>query len=381
MAAHSGCNITNDGLLIHVDPQSAERFIPNTSTNLLINGEFANGENMPQANVAGSNPSNNIIELDNPGVNNWVLQQEMGTASTEYEITFVTSVKPSSTYVMSGWYAQSVDYVGESRMFHARIYSSSGAHISTGVGIGYQIGDSVTIDGIEWSYRFYTINSPADPSSTVIWYVGYASGTYSGKRYYTDLRMEEGTVPSLVDLSNNNNDIVMKNFPATAIDNEGYTFDGSNDYGIISNVNMSGSWTVSAWVKLSTLTNYTHILTSFANQGQFACKIGSSGGGAKPYFYSTTGRTFNNGPTVLSVNKWYHIVYSYDGAKFRIYVDGVLEETVNDSSVSIGTYDMKINGGNNEFNNFKMGNLAVYSRALTNQEVNLNYLAHRTRFI
>jgi hypothetical protein len=154
-------------------------------------GDFSNGTGMSQE--SGSNATNTVITKLNPGHSQYVLEQSMGVASTEYQLN-LSNLLPSKTYVMSGWYAESSDYNASERMFHARTYSSSGAHIATGSGIGTVL-ETKVVDGVTWRFVYQTINSPADASGSFNWYVGYAGDTYSGKRYYTDLRIEEGTFP------------------------------------------------------------------------------------------------------------------------------------------------------------------------------------------
>ena len=87
-------------------------------TNFFPDGHFPNGNHM--ASEAGSNAQNDVVLLKNPGDSPYVLRQSMGVASTEYQINLTTELSANTTYCMSGWYAESSNYSGSSRMFHAR---------------------------------------------------------------------------------------------------------------------------------------------------------------------------------------------------------------------------------------------------------------------
>jgi hypothetical protein len=84
-------------------------------------------------------------------------------------------------------------------------------------------------------------------------------------------------------------------------------------------------------------------------------------------------------------NQWSHIVGTYDGARTRGYINGVLvydvaqTGTVSDGTYYIGTYGAGINDGTHNWE----GNIAaakIYNRALTQQEIQNNFNVNRWRF-
>ena len=153
-------------------------------------------------------------------------------------------------------------------------------------------------------------------------------------------------------------------------------FDGQSQNVVdIPNVDVSGNWTVSSWIYLLSTSDYTHVLTSKSSQGQFACKISTGG---VPYFYSTSGRTFLNGSS-LSLNEWYNLIYTYDGSQLRIYINGELNDSEN-ATPSLSSYDMIVNGGNNEFNSFRFSNLSVFTVSFGEAEALRYYSAFRRRY-
>lgn len=198
MGTHSGPRIITDGLILNLQPGSIKN-AKLSSTNLFTNGAFAGGTGIPEE--GDSNPTNTIIEMKNPGDSNYVLQQNGNY--TEYQINLTTELAANTTYVMSGWYTKSSDYNGADTMFHARAHSLSGAHNATGTDLGIVL-YTVNIDGVQWKYCYQTITTPAD-YSTFSWFVGWGQPSHNGYRYYTNIKLERGTFPSLVDFSGYNN--------------------------------------------------------------------------------------------------------------------------------------------------------------------------------
>ena len=166
---------------------------------------FEDGQDPPEE--SGSNPTNDIIEMETPTHSSYVLRQSTTSTGTEYQLNLGSELLPSSTYVMKGWYATSADYNGADRMFHARAFSAGGSHIATNDGIGTLL-YSREINGLTWEYRYETINTPsdydddgsADGFGGFQWYLGYgATSGHSGYRYYAGLqihRIDSMVLPS-----------------------------------------------------------------------------------------------------------------------------------------------------------------------------------------
>jgi hypothetical protein len=83
------------------------------------------------------------------------------------------------------------------------------------------------------------------------------------------------------------------------------------------------------------------------------------------------------------LNTWYNVVGSYDGSNMKIYVNGVLKNTVaqtgtlatNAVTAKIGTFQ-----GTNYNLTGRVSNISIYNRALTATEVQQNFNATRSRF-
>lgn len=369
------------------------------TTNFFTNGHFAGGTGITQE--AGSNPTNEVVYFpNNPGGSDYVLRQSTGSQA-EYQINLTTQLAPSTTYVMSGWYGESPDYVGESRMFHARAFSSTGAHNATGNGIGTVL-KTVEIGGITWKYCYQTITTPSNYINAFNWYMGYSSTTYTGVRYYTNIMMEQGTVPSqfvngtrsstqgLLDLTGNSTiDLSNVSFDSNAQ----MTFDGTNDQILIDShasvipYGASTNITVEALVRWNDLVP-NGVIVSYGGNGTgagFLFQVEYSQG----LEFSLFDGAGNNGRASLLTagstqyeDEYIHMAGTYDGSTIRLYINGVQEAL---QSYTYGYPQQSYFRLGNEYNrsyyaNIDLPVLKIYNRALTAAEVKNNYNNYKGRF-
>jgi len=414
MGIAGGPNLNQDGLVFLYDVFDQDNsYKGKPTTNYFTNGHFSGGNGIPQE--GGSNATNTIIQLDNPGNSPWVLQQNGNF--TEYQINLGAELAPSTTYVMSGWYAESLNFNGTTTMMHARAFSNSGAHNATGTDLGTVL-YSRQVGSILWKYCYQTITTPADYSNNFNWYVGYGSPSHTGYRYYTNLQMELGSTPSqfvngtrsatqgLLDVAGTNQiDISNVSFDANAQ----ITFDGTNDYINIGNYLtsldtsilsieivfktnvLSGNLMLLGWheneyphgyICLGNFTGYwANETISFYNEGP----------GTTPLSFAYT-----NGDGFLSDTLYHHVVFILKTNEYKIYVDGK-EVTVNASfrngaqntvmpSNLFGygaTPSVILGAGSDPAGSFFNGVIPItkiYNRALTATEVLQNYNATKSRF-
>lgn len=86
---------------------------------------------------------------------------------------------------------------------------------------------------------------------------------------------------------------------------------------------------------------------------------------------------FNSGTTVnwtntISLNKWYHVVLTYDGTNYTKYLNGVQDGTQTTSTLAAGTAGTNAQFGNlNSIDGFlgNMDDLRFYNRGLTSNDV------------
>ena len=382
--AHSPSVVTN-GLVMYYDMNNVQKsWKGKPTTNYFTNGHFAGGVGIPQEN--GSVITNTIISFpNNPGDSEYVLQQNGSNA--EYQINLTTELSPSTTYCMSGWYAESYNYNGSSTMFHSRAFSASGAHVALDVGL-YNVIETKVINGVTWKYCYATITTPADYNNSFNWYLGYGTINTTGYRYYTNIQMELGSYPSrfvngtrsntqaIIDLTNNN---TLTATSLTYNSDNTFSFNGSNNYVTLTTANLpygSVPRTIEAWGYRNTTTGNQWLLsygTPAAGQSMFLGAIGST-----YYFGGFTNDITASGAVA---NQWFHMAGVYDGTTGYLYINGVLAassaktwSTVQ-STAQIGR---QTNGA--EYFNGNISSAKIYNRALTASEINQNFDALRGRY-
>jgi hypothetical protein len=392
MGSFAGPEIVTDGLVFAYDMGNTDKsWRGRPATNFFTNGHFSGGTGITQE--SGSAPTNEIILFRNPGNSEYVLRQTGTQGDTEYQINLTTQLAAATTYVMSGWYAESSNYSSAdgSRMFHSRAFSTSGAHIALGIGIGTVL-ETRIVNGITWRYCYATITTPADYSNSFNWYVGYGSSSYTGHRYYTDLQMEVGTLPSrfingtrsntqsLLDFTRRNT-ITMTS--PTYNSNGLFSFSGGTEritlpatIGPINN-----HFTMSAWINSTSISSTQNILSM---NGPYFMRIDGS---RVRFNVLTDSWLFQAGTTTLLSNTWYFLTMVWNGTAgtWTGYINGTQEfSTAKSGSVSAtnfyGYVGYTPEGG--EQSNFQ-GQIATvyyYNRALTAAEVIQNFNAKRGRY-
>jgi hypothetical protein len=169
-------------------------------------------------------------------------------------------------------------------------------------------------------------------------------------------------------------------------------FDGVNDYvnaGTPSTLNLSNVITYEAWVYPPA---YSTSSTKFIT-GNCYYSGGWKGGWcvgmyatAIPYwwgFVSTQAgdhlSTGSSSQTPVVLNQWVHIVYTYDNASAKIYINGVLKDTDSSANkfevptISNSTVIAK-NPYSNSYTNAIIDEVRIYNRALSADEISRHYI-------
>ncbi|MFZ3099668.1 MAG: LamG domain-containing protein, partial [Minisyncoccales bacterium] len=200
--------------------------------------------------------------------------------------------------------------------------------------------------------------------------------------------MDEGSGSVINDKSGNNNNGTLVNGATWAQGKHGsaLSFDGTDDYvdaGNEEKLQITGSITISAWVKTNSVTTFNGIVTKYyAADGKRGYALEFN-----PYAPAGGGLRFilsNNGTAVTQVstnqvlpNQWAYITGVYDGSSMKLFVDGVLRGSV---SYSAGIY----NTGENLFLGRSIGyasfngqidEVKIYDYARTEEEIRLDYNA------
>ena len=164
-----------------------------------------------------------------------------------------------------------------------------------------------------------------------------------------------------------------------ATKNDGYvSFDGVDDYINLGfeNYNFGNQITVKLQVKINSVENNSsnHMLITNYESAGFSIEYTKDGivGGFQrsDYTYKVTKRFKNN------LNQYYNIILRYDGNKIDFYVDGnLIDSTEYNENIMpsvkglhLGT-NPNINKENTQYGNISFKDVAIYNRAVTEEEI------------
>lgn len=190
------------------------------------------------------------------------------------------------------------------------------------------------------------------------------------------------------DLSGNNNHAVLSGPIFNSVNGGVLSFDGTDDYAIVSNNVTSGTndFAVSVWVYKTNVTSNIYIWDFGSNNGG-TLSSGTSITQGFRYYNPTIGigsTLYTSGP-LHTINTWYNIVISRISGTTYFYSNNSLAVSAADSG-NIGSWGTALTIG--VASNFSgawhvgyIGSLMVYrNKGLTASEVSQNFNVHRTRF-
>jgi len=192
--------------------------------------------------------------------------------------------------------------------------------------------------------------------------------------------------------NNHPNDLIGTNH-GTLLNGAGYTagkvsgafdFDGVNDHVLVTNavqLNPTTAITLEAWIYPRS--------TSGAEQ-DFVSKDGESANRQylmnftdenkiRVHVWTSTGLHMIDSGTSLSINTWYHVAMTYDGASLKAYINGVLDITTSaNGTIVTTTQPVRIGGGaptgeSQLYFNGLVDEVALYGRALSAAEIRSLY--------
>jgi hypothetical protein len=166
----------------------------------------------------------------------------------------------------------------------------------------------------------------------------------------------------------------------------GILFDGSNDYCSISNITMGNGnipWTISAWVKTSTTVNALGAGSVISNSsgGPVYSMLGVNAGKIVYWTYQNNAWAQKLGSATVNDNVWRMLTWvNNDNYTMSMYVDGVLDASVANSTSGNNNPLDRIGGS---WAGFFSGNIAIlkrYTQALTSTMVSREFTTTRGRF-
>lgn len=183
------------------------------------------------------------------------------------------------------------------------------------------------------------------------------------------------------DLSGNDNNGTLVNGVAYSTANGGVmSFDGVNGYvdcGNSTSVQITGSITLSAFVKANSVSGRGNILAKNGNSG-YRCRIDSA---SNPWWY-VSGNTISG--SAINLNQWYNVVFIGNSSGLKIYVNNTLVASnsipYNPSSAVAGNLYIGCFGPGSEVFNGLINDTLIYNRALTPAEIAHNFNVTRNKY-
>lgn len=152
-------------------------------------------------------------------------------------------------------------------------------------------------------------------------------------------------------------------------------FNGTTNYVNCGTINLSGSQvTLQGWVRVqsfkSTFPNISSLFGTEQTGNQCMLRIGDAGiPNDRVQFVIYDGAIHHKIHTnqALQTNTWYHIAATYDGSAMRIYVNGILDISLNISTsiVSNNTFEIARNYGNDRILDGSLDEVSVFTTALS----------------
>ena len=169
------------------------------------------------------------------------------------------------------------------------------------------------------------------------------------------------------------------------VNDNAYSFDGTNDYIVLSNTITNTIYTLDFWYKMGVNDgSYGYFVSSGAN-GFAISEGGTAVGLSYGEFYYYNGSTATRlGSSIPSLTEWNNITSIIDTSSniIKVYGNGSLisNNSVSNLSTSVTNIGRYANP-NAHFLNGGIANVNIYNKALTQAEITQNYEATKSRYI
>lgn len=393
MAIFSGPEIVQNGLVLALDAANARSFRGEPTTNIISNGDFSNG--LTDWTNYTAVTTSVVTRYDVPGY--------LNQPKTVARVVSPGTVQGGGTF---GGFARSVTMtsgLAYTISYYARSLSGNmtlGFNSQSGSGDTNNLSHSNTINATWQRYTFTATLNTAKPTMYI-----YNSGTANGIWELTDFQIEQksyatafvnGTRGTTVatgggwsDTSGNFNEGELFNGASYNSGNlGGVVLDGTDDYVSIPNsssLNISSAITLEAWIYPTKNTGVQNVIsksTNAVNNGYIYPR--TDNGWTASIFYLQTASGWNTlSATWPSLNSWHYTAATYDGSTQKIYINGQLSAsrnqtgtiTTNSNSLVIGNQP-----GFAEYYGGRVSQVKIYNRSLTASEILQNYNATRSRY-
>src|SRR5262249_21135188 len=138
-------------------------------------------------------------------------------------------------------------------------------------------------------------------------------------------------------------------------------------------LDLTNAMTMEAWVRPSSVSNFTSVLMKERSGGLSYALYASDGANSPPAAYISSGSDRSGRATsVLPLNTWSHLAATYDGSNINFYVNGVLAGSASASgNITTSTGALRF-GGNSIWGEYFSGlidEIRVYNRVLSLPEI------------
>ena len=188
------------------------------------------------------------------------------------------------------------------------------------------------------------------------------------------------TASTAYDMSGNNNNGTLNNGVALVSDGQrSFSFDGTNDYISLNNTILQDSaGTISVWTKVITNSDNKFVINALGSgTNRFYIRQNNPGN-----FQLIRGANVAITIPTYTLGIWYNITMTWDSANFYAYSNGTFIGSLgytsgggNPTTIYIGSADTSTN-----FYNGYVGQLSIYTRALTATEVSTIYNTTKSRY-
>lgn len=387
MGLNHSPKIVTDGLVFAYDMANTKKSWKGAPTTNIISGEFdTTFESLADASTAGFN--------NQLGTGNY-----LGVVSTiGYNSTKSLKINNGTGGTGRVYRTFSV-LLGEYAAVSAWVYCvTAGSYLTIEYSGGnYNWGVAQTRNthtGTGWELLWVRTDGAAT-SNTTGYYFLYPGGD-NKDTYWDNIQVEKqqyqtpyinGTrsnTQALIDLTGNN---TITASSLTYASDGTFSFNGSSDYITIPNTTLGNGnvpWTVSAWVKTNTTVNALGQGSVLSNSsgGPVYSMMGVNAGKIVYWTYQNaawvqklgTGKTVND-------NTWHLLTWvNYNNYTMDMYVDGVLDSNVPNSTSGNNNPVDRIGGSWAAQFNGSISSLSRYNRALSAAEVKQNFNALRGRY-
>jgi len=188
---------------------------------------------------------------------------------------------------------------------------------------------------------------------------------------------EEGAGTTVADASGHGNTgtISGATWVTTGKYGKALSFNGTSSLVSVSDVaalHLTTGMTLEAWVQPSSVTSWRSVMLKETSNG-LAYGLYSSNDASRPAGFVHIGQDVDaTGPAAVVVGAWTHLAATYDGAAFKLYVNGTqVTSRALSGSIATSTNPLRI-GGNTIWGEYFAGlidEVRIYSRALSAAEV------------